>query len=48
MLVMKGDGQWFGSDVRRVVFDSDPLELGSSASDLLLDFKPTSQQNLVY
>ena len=45
MLVMKGDGQWFGSDVRRVVFDSDPLELGSSA---LLDFKPTSQQNLVY
>ena len=45
MLVMKGDGQWFGSDVRRVVFDSDPLELGRSA---LLDFKPTSQQNLVY
>ena len=37
MLFMKGDGQWFGTDVGRVILCSDPLELDSSASDLLLD-----------
>ena len=46
MLFMKGDGQWFGTDVGRVILCSDPLELDGSASDLLLDVVDDADQVL--
>ena len=46
MLVVKRDGQWFSSDVGRVVLGSDPLKLDNSCPDFLLDMVDDAYQVL--